>query len=538
MDASANVDDPLSGDELRAAAVLGIRWSSIARPITELIQLGSVVVLAHLIVPAEFGRYAVALIAQEVGYVLISGGVSSALIQRKSLNREHLQSGMALGLIGGLGLTALMLLAAIFVVGPIFGARTALFVELLAPLCVISGAGTVSTASLSRRMAFRRLSEIEVLSTFIRVAACVALAVAGLKGEALVLGTMIGALATLAMAWTSIRPPMPRLHRKAARELLDYGLPVSMAAIGWVGFSNVDYAIIGARLGPLSTGLYFRAYTLAVEYQSKISVVMTQVGFPVLSRTRSPSELTGMHRQMVRLLTILLFPLLVILAITAPELVPFLFGRPWTGAVLPVQILAVGGASSLVTDSVGTVLMATGRTRALLGFGMAHFFAYGLAVFLVVPLGIAAVAVAAVVVHTTFLVFAYALLLRETPENPLRRLWDDLAPATISCVGLAAVAVPVSFVVSSAHAPALVQLVAVGAFAVPAYLLTLRLGFPAVWLSQASILARVIPVRRPLRRRTAASPVSVPPAGEEASGLGLHPVEPVTADPSGVQTAA
>ena len=524
-DNGANVDDPLSGEELRAAAVRGIRWSSIGRPTTELIQMGSVVVLAHLIVPAEFGRYAVALIAQEAGYVLISAGLSSALIQRKNLNREHLQSGMALGLIGGFALTALMLLVAVTIVSPVFGSRTALFVELLAPLCLISGAGTVSTARLSRSMAFRRLSEIEVVGAFIRVAACVGLALYGLNGEALVLGTMIAAVATLAMAWLSMRPPLPRLHRRAARELMDYGLPVSMAAIGWVGFSNVDYAIIGARLGPLSTGLYFRAYTLAVEYQNKISVVMTQVGFPVLSRTKHPSELTAMHRQMVRLLTILLFPLLVILAITAPVLVPFLFGHRWVGAVLPVQILAVGGATRLVTDAVGTVLMATGRTRALLGFGMAHFIAYGLAVFIVVPLGIAAVAVAAAVVHSLFLVFAYALLLRDSQEHPLRRLWDDVAPATVSCLGLVVVAVPVSLAVSSAHAPAVLQLAAVGLLAVPAYLLTLRVGFPDVWRSQSAIVERVMPG---LRRRGRPDAPEVKPL----------PVESLPVDPPGVHSAA
>ena len=486
-------EDSPSAEELRAAAVRGIRWSSIARPSTEVIQLCSLVVLAHLIAPAEFGRYAVALIAQEVAFVLIAGGVSSALVQRKTLSREHLQSGMAMGLIGGLGLAALMLAAAVLIVTPIFGERTALFVELMAPLCLITGASTVLTATLSRRMAFRRLSEIEVLSMFIRAAVCVSLAFAGLGGEALVLGTLAGALTTMAIAWVSAPPPLPRLYRTAARELLDYGLPVSMAAISWAGFSNVDYAIIGARLGPQLTGLYFRAYTLAVEYQSKISVVMTQVGFPVLARTRSAAELTKMHRQMVRLLTILLFPLLVLLAITAPVLVPFLFGQPWAGAIVPVQILALGGAATLVTDAVGTVLMANGRTRALLGFGIAHFLAYGIAVFLVVPLGIAAVAVAAAVVHTLFLLVSYVLLLRDSPEHPLRRLWDDVAPATVSCLGLVAVALPISLAASAANLPAVLQLAAVGLLAVPPYLLTLRICFPAVWRNQRAILERVVP---------------------------------------------
>ena len=173
--------------------------------------------------------------------------------------------------------------------------------------------------------------------------------------------------------------------------------------------------------------MYFRAYTLAVEYQAKIGVVMNQVGFPVLARTRSDADLAQLRRQMVRALTIVLFPLLALLAILAPVLVPFVFGPNWAPASVPVQILAVGGASTLVINAVGTVLMAKGRTRALLGFGMSHFLVYGLAVLLVVGHGIVAVAIAAAVVHTGFLFVAYALMLRGSAERPLLRLRSDLA---------------------------------------------------------------------------------------------------------------
>ncbi len=491
-------DDPQSAEELRAAAVRGVRSSSIARPATEVLLLASMVFLARIIPPAEFGRYAVALIAQELAYVITAEGVGSALVQRKIVAREHLQSGMALGLLTGVVLAGLMLIAATLVIDPIFGARTALFVRLISPLCVIASAGTVSMALLRRRMAFRRLSEVEVVSTLVRVIACVGLAFAGLSGEALILGMLAGTLAMTLIMWVSAPPPMPRLHIQPARELLDYGFSASMAAASWVGFRNSDYAIVGARLGAVPAGLYFRAYTLAVDYQKKVSMVMGQVGFPLLARTRGETEMSDMRRQMVRLLTISLFPLLALLAIGAPVLVPFLFGPKWAGAVVPTQILAVGGASTLVIDAAGTVLMATGRTRALLGYGLSHWIVYGCSVFLVVQFGIVAVAIDAAVVHTLFLGIAYVLMLRDSPERPLRCLWGDIAPATVACLGLAAVAVPASIALSAAHLPAILWLAAVGLVAVPPYLLTLRIGFPTTWRSLCAILAQLLPENRRL----------------------------------------
>jgi O-antigen/teichoic acid export membrane protein len=192
-----------------------------------------------------------------------------------------------------------------------------------------------------------------------------------------------------------------------------------------------------------------------------------------------------------------LFPLLVVLAIVAPELVPFLFGSRWEAAVVPTQILALGGASTLVMDAVGTVLMATGRTRALLGYGLSHWLVYGTTVFLVVPLGIVAVAIDAAVIHTLFLLVAYVVMLRGSEERPLRSLWTDVGPAVISCLGLAVVTVPASLALSSAHLPRIVQLAAIGLIAAPPYLLTLRVCFPGTWADLATIVKQVLPKRTP-----------------------------------------
>ena len=192
---------------------------------------------------------------------------------------------------------------------------------------------------------------------------------------------------------------------------LGYGLPASLASISWVGFRNGDYAVIGAKLGATSAGIYWRAFQLAVEYQRKISVVMYQVAFPVLSRSANHDEMFALRGRMVRLLTVVLFPLIAVLAITAPQVIPWMFGPQWSEAVVPTQILCGAGAATLVIDAVGTTLMAAGRPRALLGYGVAHFVIYIGTVLFIAHLGLVAVAVAAVTVHTLFLVIAYVVLL-------------------------------------------------------------------------------------------------------------------------------
>jgi PST family polysaccharide transporter len=488
--------EPSSGEELRAAALRGVRWTSVGRFTVEVSLLASMVILARLIPPAEFGPYAVAVVAQELVVGIQSQGLGNALVQRPNARREHVQSGLALMLASSVALAVLMLVCARVIVEPIFGAPTASLVTLMAPLAIISGLGIVPTATLRRRLEFRRLTTIDMLSTVFRVGGAIGLAAAGLGAKSLVYGTLAAAAVATLAAWISAPPPLPRLHRRATRELLEYGLPASLASISWTGFRNCDYAIIGARVGTTQAGLYFRAYQLAVEYQKKVADVVGIVAFPVLARSSSAEELSELRGKVVRLLTVMIFPLLTLLAIVAPVFIPWLLGPAWQATVVPTQILALGGAATLVIDTAGVQLAAGGRSRAMLGFGVGHFVAYAAVVWVVAPHGIAAVAIAAAVVHTVFLLVSYGVMLWGSQSRPLRHIWADVAPATVASIALAAVAVPISFALSAAHAPVLLQVMVVSLAGGAAYLLALRTGFQQAWRELVSSMRRMLPLEK------------------------------------------
>lgn len=454
----------------------------------------SMVALAHLIAPVAFGQFAIALIIQELALGIPAEGVGSALVQRRDVSREHLQAGAALTLLAAVALTGVVLLLASLVVTPLFGASTAALVRLSTPLFLLASLSAVPVAMLRRKLDFRRLAIIEISSSATRAVISVALALfLGLQGSALVLGGLAAGLVGTVIAWTGAPTPLPRLRRASVRDIAGYGLPASLAAICWTGFRNGDYAVLNVKLGAAAAGQYWRAYTLAVDYQSKIAVVMYTIAFPVLSRSESEVDRSELRRRMVDVLTVVLFPLLTALAITAPTLIPWLFGPAWRPAVTPTQVLCAGGAVTLVINAVGTALMAAGRARALLGYGVAHFAVYVGSVVLVAHLGLTAVAIDAVVVHGIFLVIAYSVMLRGGPARALSGLWGDVGAATSSCVVMAGAMLPVYWLSSAAHLPP-VTLVSCGTVGVLAYLFSLRAMSPQSWADLLALQRRVLPV--------------------------------------------
>jgi O-antigen/teichoic acid export membrane protein len=300
--------------------------------------------------------------------------------------------------------------------------------------------------------------------------------------------------------------PWPRFRVAPARDLTSFGIPAALATISWAGFRNADYAIVGARLGSAAAGIYWRAFQLAVEYQKKISVIMTQMAFPVLSRAASTEDMFALRLRMVRILTVLIFPLLAGLVALAPVVIPWVFGPAWASAVVPTQILTIAGAATLVIDAVGATFMAAGRTRALLGYGWAHFAVYAGVIVVIAPLGLTAVSIAAVSVHALFLVVAYVMLLHGHPDHgPFQRLWDDVGPALVSSLALLGVATPLSSALTGAGVPVSLDVLCVGVVAGGVYLAVLRVVFPAAWRDAMLLVRRVLPSRLPDARSIRAS---------------------------------
>jgi O-antigen/teichoic acid export membrane protein len=499
-----------SYEGLRDAAVAGVRWIAIAKAIGESAQLISAVILARLIVPAEFGHAAIALILVPLAAILTFEGFGSALVQRREIDQEHLETAMLASLVAGFALTAATYFLAPLVAAPIFGDKTSGLIQLASPLFLIAGFSAVSRSLLWRELEFRNVSLIETGAVAIGAALAVVLALAGLEGEAIVLGAMAGGVFASALFVAVVRPCRPRWHARQLREIVGFGGPASGAGLLHVAITNVDYTILAARLSSSQVGFYWRAFQLGVVYQDKISGIMMRLAFPVYSRTRNLAELTRLHERATRVHAATVVPLLAILIVTAPVLIPWLFGSEWAPSVLPTQILAVAGMIAAVLTGFPQVLLAAGKPRPLLYFNIALLLVYGSAVFATAERGIVAVAIAVVGVYVAQLVVVYAVLLRKVVGIRVSQMVGDLAPAVLGSLALMAVCFPLTRLLRGIEAPAPLLLVAVGSLGLLIHCLVVRGLFPAVWHDLVALARRVLPARMTPGRAAVAEPISVP----------------------------
>jgi PST family polysaccharide transporter len=502
----------ISRDGLKAAALEGVRWMAFARVAAELVAAGSSVVLAHLVSPREFGLLATAVVVRELALMTANEGVGSPIVQRPDLRPAHLEAGVLLALAMGVVLTLLTLFAAPLITDPVFGPETTSLFRLFAPSFLLVAVMIVPLAVLQRELRFRRIGAIEVAGVLASAAVSLALALAGLQAKAYVIGMLAG-LAVLAAGYqASVPRVLPRWRAQEAREIWRFGVPATAAGLAGVGYRNVDYILVGARLGPLLAGYYYRAFTLGVEYEAKITGVLARVAFPLYARTEDRNHLLSLRLRIVRVNATLIWPLLATFAVVAPVAVPWVFGSGWEPAVVPAQLLAVAGMAATIRNGTSPLILAAGHPRALMWFSVAEVTTYAGTVLLASMGGITMVAAAVSAFQVAALIAAYALMLGPMVGVPLRQLARDVAPAGLSSAAIVVVTWPLAQALDGVL-PAPAFLVVMALVAATVYLAVLRALFAAAW-GDVMLLARSLLGRTrsepPAARALVAAPQGAP----------------------------
>jgi O-antigen/teichoic acid export membrane protein len=480
---------------LREAALTGVRWVAAGRLAGELLTLGSAIVLAHLVTPAEFGRAAIALILAVFATALTGHSFGTPLVQRPDIEPGHVRSAVTLSLALGLGLTLFTYLTAPFLTA-VFGEETVHLLQLMSPVFVLSAIGTVPHALLQRSLAFRRLSTVEVASIIVRAIASVALAAVGFGASALVLGALAGTAAFSVLLFVGAPRLAPGWDARRAREIVSFGAPTAASGLISQTNRNLDYAILGAQLAPAQVGYYWRAYQLGMEYERKLTTIITRMALPIFSRTRTLDDMRRIRARMMRVNAVAIFGILAAFIAVAPVLVPAVFGDAWEPSVVPAQILAIAGMAAALNAGAGPLVLAAGRPRALMWLSMAFFFVYGATIYFAGRHGLIVVCVAATIAHVARTAALHWFLLDRLVGIPFTDLRHELVPAGSASVALLALSMPTVELLRGAGLPAGIVVTGallVGAFA---YLGVLRVFFPPAWRDIAEVSRRILTVRR------------------------------------------
>lgn len=365
-------DDTKTESNLRSKTITGGALVGLNQVGMMVVQLGSIIVLARILQPEDFGLFAMAATLTTFVKAFANFGLSQAVIQREKITQAHVSNLFWVNLAFGFFLFALCCAAA---------KPVSLFYGDPRLVSLILGAGAsfpVATlpamhrALMGRHMFFGRRETIVLISTLLANLGAIAIALVYPTYWVLLFREVGSSFFAAIFLWIACdwRPSLWSKTEKIG-ESISFGLNVAGFELVNYFNRNFDNILIGRLFGQAVLGQYNAAYRIILRPLSLVNGSIAKVMHPSLTRLREqPDRYANYYLMGLSVSSICILPIAAATTFFGPELVDLVLGPKWhqSGKFL----IALSGVIAVqpVMNSAGWLYLSSGRTSNMLRWAL------------------------------------------------------------------------------------------------------------------------------------------------------------------------
>lgn len=353
---------------LKKTAISGMIWTFAQQFSTQLIAFGVSIVLARLLLPAEFGLIAMIAIFMGVGNALINSGLTQSLIRTPDASEIDFSTVFYFNLAGSI-LVYLMVYAGAPYIADFYNQPTLMaIIRVYSIIFIINAFGAVQTTRLTKMLDFKTQMKISVPSLIISSIVGITMAYNGYGVWSLVASAIVKASAGTIQLWFWAKwTPIWAFSVEKFKQHFNYGFKMMLSSILDILFSNGYYIIIGKFFAPAQVGYFGRANTLQQLPVSNISAMLDKVTFPLFATIQNDDvKLKSVYKRIMQMVIFLIAPTLIFMAFLAEPLFRFLFTEKWLPAVPYFQIICINGILFPIHNYNLTILKVKGLSHLFL----------------------------------------------------------------------------------------------------------------------------------------------------------------------------
>jgi PST family polysaccharide transporter len=354
--------------ELRAKSVRAAAALSLGTGGEIVIRFASIVVLARLLVPEDFGLLGIVTALTAIAGMFSGLGLSTATIQRQEINHRQVTNLFWINLAIGVALTATFCLLSPLIAAFYDEPRLTAIILVISTTFIWGSCAVQHEALLIRQMQQTRTASIRLAANAVSVVVAIGLAAADFGYWALVWLEVMRTFLIAAGVWLlcAWRPGLP-YRSEDVRSFVRFGVELTLTHFMSVVANNVDRLVIGKLFGASALGLYRQAQQLImvpIEQLNQPFVGVAQPGLSILQK--DPGRYRRYYEKVVFLIALGTMPISGLTMVYAAEITALVLGPAWAGAAPYITIFAAAAFVRPVLGSASLVLITLGKSRRLL----------------------------------------------------------------------------------------------------------------------------------------------------------------------------
>ena len=418
----------------------GAVWMVLFKMMDRSLGLISTLILARLLVPADFGLVAMATSLIALLELFSAFGLDTALIQRADSTPEHFNTAWTLNVLAGSSIGALMLLLALPAAYFYHEPRVAPVICVLGLAACAQGFENVGVVNFRKEMRFDREFRYLLGKKVLAFGVTVPLAFLWRNYWALVIGTVAGRVGGMMLSYL-LQSFRPRFSLAKAGDLMHFSKWLMLQnGLAFMKERSSDF-IIGRFAGSHPLGIFSVSAEISSMPGTELVAPINRAILPAY--VKLAHDLPALRREylsVMSMISLIAVPVVAGFAACAPFLVLLILGPKWVDAAILIKLLAFFGITQVLQSNAYSAFLAIGKPQIFVRVNAIH-----VAVLLPLLIGLtwaygiqgaawAYVITATVLLPVNFLFVTHYLGIRR--RELVTHLWRPLVGATVMYLGV------------------------------------------------------------------------------------------------------
>ena len=342
-------------------------WSSFQRFGSLAIGFISNLLLARLLCPEDYGTVGMIMVFVGLTDVLVEGGLGNALIQKQNITDNDTLTVFSTYFFLSSLFFLILFVSAPFIESYVLIKDFSIYLRVVSTVLIIRSFYLVPFSLLNKRLDFKSLTRINLISQILSTIIAVTLAMTGFGIWSLIIrNLMLDILACIMYIGKTRILPHFFIDKKSFKSLFGFGAYVALANLAESFYASAISFVIGKKFSVKELGYYNQAYSLEQIPVYSLSMVLNQVFFPILSEEQHDLyKVKADTKKGIQIMSFFLYPLMVFLIIFSDQVISILYSEKWLPSSPIFKILCVIGFFNYLYHLNRSILKALNKTSVL-----------------------------------------------------------------------------------------------------------------------------------------------------------------------------
>lgn len=333
----------MNNKSIEETAFFGMAWKTLETVFVNGIQAIIFLILARLLMPADFGIVALVGAFIAISNVFVSSGLGTALIQTDEATEEDFSTVLFFSIF-----VACIFYLIFFITAPLISSfyEEPIITNVLrfyAISILFSAINGVQKSILLRNFEFKKICIVSLFSVVISGVISINMALKGYGVYSIVCNSLLtGAISTLSFFYSMRWIPVISFLPNRLKDFFNYSYKLLLSNLVEVGYTNIFPLLIGKSYNSSQLGYYNNGRQLPSLAANTINASIASVTFSIYSRYQYNSEkLKFMVRRSVVTSNFIILPFMAFLASSAEPLVLLILTEKWLPSVIYLQLFCI-----------------------------------------------------------------------------------------------------------------------------------------------------------------------------------------------------